>query len=135
MDFSHLVGLFWVAMIAIGFVSSMRSSKNKPARQAAPVARPQAPTRPQPPARPQTPARRFNVTLADDVVVPPPQPTRPRASTPLLPDMPFVDTMPVKAPMRHHTAWLANKSSLIRGVIASELLGPPLSLRDPGSRH
>ncbi len=121
MDFSHLVGLFWVAMIAIGFVSSMRSSKNKPARQAAPV------------ARPQTPARRFNVTVADDIVVPPTPPIRPRASTPLLPDMPFVDTMPVQAPKRHHTAWLASKSSLVRGVIASELLGPPLSLRDPGS--
>ncbi len=106
--------LVWVVLIIIGVVSSMISTIRKQAQAQGPPGRPQpqrTPPRPQSRVAPPSPA----------VTQPAPPPPRAQPRPPV---------HAVEEPRAKRKPLFAGKGSLVRAVIAAEVLGKPRGLGD-----
>ncbi len=138
-------GLVWVLLVIIGVVSSIVQSSRRSAaqRRVQPpqTAARQMPVAQRPPIRPQ-PQFDMREELASIMaqmaaqsqpVQPPPKPPPPPvAPTPVAaPPPPPIRPVPaVHSPVARTEKLFGQRSSLVRAVIAAEVLGKPLALRD-----
>ena len=126
----HDVGTFvWVVLVVIGVISSIVSNARRrvsvsPARAAQPQAVRPGAVSAQPVAARPAPA-------AAAIPAPAVQVTRvPRPPPPRVAPQPELGLEAFSAARRRPPAFFAGRGTLVRAVIASELLGKPLALRD-----
>jgi hypothetical protein len=124
--------IVWVILVVVGVISSIVSNARKQAAGARP---PQAPRQPPPQMpRPQVPRpseqRPSPASQPAVSVASAPAPSRPKAR-PVRPPPPEVPAFPETHPQVHRRRrLLGDRASIVRGVIAAEILGKPLALRD-----
>jgi hypothetical protein len=138
--------LIWILLLIIGMVSSIRRSAQRqrpgPPQALRPMAPPQMPpqaVRPLPPLpTPSQPVRMPQPVRIPRAAAPPPlaQPAQP-APAPVPP--PIVAAPPLAPHQPAHVArsgsgairgMFEGSATLVRAIVASEVLGPPLALRE-----
>ncbi|HEY5424957.1 MAG TPA: hypothetical protein VIJ77_00250 [Candidatus Tumulicola sp.] len=134
----HDIGLIlWVVIVVVGVVSSIVSNARKGAVR--------APARPQPQAAPQRQAQRAAVVFGAPPAPAPVRAVSPPAAAPLpkrrppavrqtpVPEPagdPFAAHDPAARKRSSPARQFAGRRSLVRAVVAAEVLGKPLALRD-----
>jgi hypothetical protein len=137
-------GLVWVVLVIIGVVSSIVQSSRRSAAQRS-VQRPQAVVRQMPVAQnapvrqqpqPQFAMREELASIISQMAAQsqPVQQPRPPPPPPIAP-APRPAAAPVPTPVARTRKLFGDRTSLVRAVIASEVLGKPLALRDEYPRY
>lgn len=137
--------LLWVGFLVVGVIGSIVSGIRKQAQRAQPVQ--------QPPGRPSTKSILSGVEgLRPGIppqwqppqgqlpqwvqqltaqIAPRPAPTAPRPVVPKAPPpAPIVEPPHEPAPRRHSPRLFRDRKAIVQAVIAAEVLGKPLALRD-----
>jgi hypothetical protein len=140
-------GLVWIVLVIVGVISTIvRSSRRSVAQRS--LSTYQSPPQPQGPAppRPADFARSELVTELENIIrqsqvaaQPAPPPTAPKpppvaAPAPAPPPRPARVPTAAPRPLRAQKLF-ADRRSLVRAVIASEVLGKPLALRNEYRRY
>lgn len=129
--------LLWVGFLVVGVIGSIVSGIRKQAQRAQPVQ--------QPPRRPATSLRVGSppqwqpppgqlpqwVQQLTAQIAPRPAPAAPRPVVPKAPPPPPIIEPPHEpAPRRHGPRLFRDRKAIVQAVIAAEILGKPLALRD-----
>jgi hypothetical protein len=118
--------IVWVILVVVGVISSIVSNARKQAATRAPqtAARP-APHLPQVQQRLSRPTQPAVVVASSPVPAPRPQARSVQRSAPEAPA-----PLEHRAQERRSRRFFGDRSSIVRGVVAAEILGRPLALRD-----
>ncbi|MBV8375012.1 MAG: hypothetical protein JO302_05840 [Candidatus Eremiobacteraeota bacterium] len=142
-------GLIWIVLVIVGVITSIVQSSRRSISQRT-VSRYQTAAPPQPLTATSQPAAQIRPELIAELEniirqsqqparpgVPPPSPPKPPPAPPppAPPPVPQPRAMPSAPPPRAARVFGGDRSSLVRAVIAAEVLGKPLALRNEYPRY